>query len=216
MTQPSLTAQRRAEEKEQRRQSILDAAEHSIGRKGLDALTMGDIAEAARLSRGLVYVYFQDKIDLFNALAHQAMTELTSRFQAAVAAHEEGISQIRAVGHAYITFAYERPVLFEALARFETRELDPDEAEHHEAAMLGASHSTMETMIGAIAHGQADGSIRPDLDPAKTAVTLWGFIHGMIQVGSMKNAMLEQQFGFDSEALMGHAFEMADLMLRPS
>ena len=40
MTAPSITAQRRAEEKEQRRQSILDAAAVVVARKGVDALTM--------------------------------------------------------------------------------------------------------------------------------------------------------------------------------
>lgn len=213
MTQPSVTAQRRAEEKELRSQSMLDATERVLARKGFDALTMGDVAKEARLSRGLVYVYFQDKVDLLNALAFRAQTEITARFQAAVDAHERGLDQIRAIGRAYVRFAHERPVLFEALARFETRELDPAEAEHHAAAMLGASHGTMNLMLAAIAQGQADGSIRPALDLPKTAVTLWGFIHGMIQVGSMKGAMLEQQFGFDMDALMDHAFEMADLAL---
>ncbi|MEM6785006.1 MAG: TetR/AcrR family transcriptional regulator [Bacteroidota bacterium] len=216
MTAPSLTAQRRAEEKEQRRQSILDAAAAVIARKGVDALTMGDVAREARLSRGLVYFYFQDKLDLFDGLAHRAVASLSDRFRTAVSAHPTGFDQINAIGRAYVRFAHQRPVLFEALARFETRELDPTEAEHEQAATLDRSQDVMQVIVEAILRGQADGTIRTTLDPMKTAMTLWGFTHGMIQVGSMKNAMLEQQFGFDSEALMGHAFEMADLMLRPS
>jgi TetR/AcrR family transcriptional regulator len=216
MTHPDITAQRREEEKELRRRSILSAAATAVAEKGFDAITMGDIAKQARLSRGLVYFYFQDKVDLLNALAHEGMQELVSSFGAAVEAHEVGIDQIRAIGRAYVRFAHEHPVLFEALARFETRELDPEEAEHHEAAMMYVSNQTLRLMVEAIEHGRADGSIRPTLEPHKTAVTLWGFIHGMIQVGSMKGAMLEAQYGFDMEALMDHAFEMADLALVPS
>ncbi|MEM6783276.1 MAG: TetR/AcrR family transcriptional regulator, partial [Bacteroidota bacterium] len=64
--------------------------------------------------------------------------------------------------------------------------------------------------------GQADGTIRPGLDPMKTAMTLWGFTHGMIQVGAMKGAILEHGFGFDADALLDHAFETINLALAPA
>ena len=216
MTAPSITAQRRAEEKEQRRQSILDAAAVVVARKGVDALTMGDVAREARLSRGLVYFYFQDKLDLLDGLAHRAVASLADRFRAAVSAHATGFDQLNAIGRAYVQFAHERPVLFEALARFETRELAPAEAEHNEAAAMDRSQELMGLMVESILRGQADGSVRAGLDPMKTAMTLWGFTHGMIQVGAMKEAMLEQQFGFDADALLAHAFETINLALAPA
>ncbi|MEM6646949.1 MAG: TetR/AcrR family transcriptional regulator [Bacteroidota bacterium] len=215
MTAPHITAKRRSEEKRQRRQSILDAAAAVVRRKGLDALTMGDVAQEARLSRGLLYVYFKDKLDLANGLAHSAILNLTDRFRTAASAHTAGFDQVNAMGHAYVQFAQERPVLFESLARFETREADPDEADHEQAATLSVTHEAMQVMMRAITDGQADGSIRASLDPAKTAVTLWGFMHGMIQVSAMKHAMLEQAFGFGPSALMDHAFNMANLALTP-
>ncbi|MEO0743634.1 MAG: TetR/AcrR family transcriptional regulator, partial [Bacteroidota bacterium] len=201
--------------KEQRRQSILDAAAAVVARKGVDALTMGDVAREARLSRGLVYFYFQDKLDLLDGLAHRAVTSLADRFKAAASAHTIGFDQINALGRAYVQFAHERPVLFEAIARFETRELDPTEAEHNEAAALDRSQEVMEVMVASILRGQADGTIRTTLDPMKTAMTLWGFMHGMIQVAAMKGALLEHGFGFDADALLDHAFEMANLALAP-
>ncbi|MEM9997020.1 MAG: TetR/AcrR family transcriptional regulator [Bacteroidota bacterium] len=215
MTAPSLTAQRRAEEKEQRRQSILDAAAAVVARKGVDALTMGDVAREARLSRGLVYFYFKDKLDLFDGLAHRAVASLADRFRAAASAHTTGLNQIYAIGRAYVQFSHECPVLFEALARFETRELDPSETDLHEAATLDRSQDVMQVIVESILRGQADGSIRPGLDPMKTSMTLWGFTHGMIQVGAMKEAILEQQFGFDADALLDHAFETINLALAP-
>ncbi|MEM6337682.1 MAG: TetR/AcrR family transcriptional regulator [Bacteroidota bacterium] len=216
MTDPNLTAKRREEEKEQRRQSILDAAERGIALKGFDGLTMGDVAKEARLSRGLVYFYFQDKVDLFNGLAHRAIAELVDRFEEAVARHDAGHAQIKAIGQAYIQFAHSRPVPFAALARFETRQLNPKEVDHHAAAALQETKATLQVMMRAIQTGQADGSVRESLDPLMTAVSLWGFIHGMIQVAAMKGAMFEQNFGFDTSALMEHAFEMAGLALSPS
>ena len=57
-------AQRRLEEKERRRAEILDASEAVAGVVGWDNMTMDQVARKARLSRALLYVYFNDKSDL--------------------------------------------------------------------------------------------------------------------------------------------------------
>ena len=46
--------ERRREEKEMRRQSIIDAAEQVFAQRGFEVATMADIADQARLSRALV------------------------------------------------------------------------------------------------------------------------------------------------------------------
>ena len=55
---------RNDDEKLQRRNSILKAARKIILSKGYEKTTMDDIARAAQLSRGLLYVYFKDKDDI--------------------------------------------------------------------------------------------------------------------------------------------------------
>src|SRR5215831_7360176 len=76
----SYIAERRLEEKERRRAEIVDAAEAAGREVGLDALTMDDVARRARLSRALIYVYFQDRTDLMFGLAERAMQMLHQRF----------------------------------------------------------------------------------------------------------------------------------------
>src|ERR1044072_8324079 len=76
----SYIAERRLEEKERRRAEIVDAAEAAGREVGLDALTMDDVARRARLSRALLYVYFQDRSDLMFGLAERAMGMLHTRF----------------------------------------------------------------------------------------------------------------------------------------
>ena len=75
-------AERRLEEKERRRAEIVDAAEAAGREVGLDSLTMDDVARRARLSRALLYVYFQDRSDLMFGLAERAMQMLHARFVA--------------------------------------------------------------------------------------------------------------------------------------
>jgi len=59
------------EHKEQRRKQILDAAVRVFIRKGYEPATMKDIVEEAQMSRGWIYLYFQSKEEIFEALVEQ-------------------------------------------------------------------------------------------------------------------------------------------------
>ena len=56
---------------DERLQQILDAAAAVIIRVGYDKTTMNDIAKEAGASRGTVYLYFQGKEELFEALLYR-------------------------------------------------------------------------------------------------------------------------------------------------
>ena len=53
-----------------------------------------------------------------------------------------------------------------------------------------------------------DGSMRPDLDPLKVALSLWGQSAGILQIASNKGAMLEMMLGLKPEDLIAYSFEM--------
>lgn len=56
----------------EKRRQILDGARQVFFERGFDAASMGDIARAAGVSKGTLYVYFEDKVDLFASLVtHQ-------------------------------------------------------------------------------------------------------------------------------------------------
>src|SRR5918999_3433132 len=51
-----------------RRDQILDAAEQVLVRRGLAAATMAEVAEAASVAKGTVYLYFESKAELLAGL----------------------------------------------------------------------------------------------------------------------------------------------------
>lgn len=204
----SRIAERRQEEKEQRRAEIIDAAEAVFARKGVDAATMGDIATQARLSRGLLYVYFNDKDDLALAITQRGFHTLRTAFEEAVAEHALGIDQIRAMGEAYVRFSQTHPLYFDMVARFEGREIDPAEVESNEAACLGEGRQVIELMSATVQRGIDDGTIRSDQQPERIALSLWGFTHGIIQLLAMKASMLERQYGIGQQHFVDGAFDL--------
>ena len=106
-------AARRLEEKERRRNDILDAAERVASAAGLENLTMEQVAREARLSRGLLYVYFRDKDDLESGICARALTGLHDRFHALPTGSESGIERVVAMGRAYVAFAAKQKPVFE-------------------------------------------------------------------------------------------------------
>ncbi|BDZ69820.1 helix-turn-helix domain-containing protein [Methanobacterium petrolearium] len=56
---------RREREKEQRRNDIINAAEKLFFAKGYDDVSMNDIATEVELSKATLYLYFDNKEELF-------------------------------------------------------------------------------------------------------------------------------------------------------
>src|SRR5687767_8685117 len=96
---------RRDEEKEQRRLTILAAAEQIVAKRGWADTNFGEIAEATRLSRSLIYVYFPTKDELLAALVDRAKKSLAQRFHEAVADAKNGSDAVARIGAAYYRFS---------------------------------------------------------------------------------------------------------------
>jgi AcrR family transcriptional regulator len=211
----SYIAERRQEERDRRRSEIVDAAESLYAEVGWDAVTMDQVARRARLSRALVYVYFHDKADLHFALVERSLETLRGRFDAARKNRASGIAEVEAIGRAYLDFARELPHYFDACARFQAHASGDGKLPPNEMACVVAGHSVHEVMIGSLNRGIADGSIRADLgDPHVTALTLWAFSHGMIQIAAFKAGQMEHE-GIPVDVFVEHAFALALRSLRP-
>lgn len=207
-------AARRQEEKERRRAEILDAAERVAASVGIHDLTMDQVAREARLSRGLLYVYFHDRHDLQSGICERGLRDLHARFLAAAVAELDGLQQVRAMGRAYVAFARERPVHFEAMVHFEASDASAPDPDSNHAACLAAGARVHALMTEALDRGVCDGSIAATVgDPNAVAISLWAFMHGTIQIASMKRGVLAQH-GVSPDGLIDQALRMATIALQ--
>ena len=63
--------------KERRREELLDAARRVFAEKGFHEAKVGDIARAASIAKGTVYLYFPDKRSIFSELIDHLFLRLS-------------------------------------------------------------------------------------------------------------------------------------------
>jgi AcrR family transcriptional regulator len=111
---------------EQRRAAILDAALDVFARHGYHAASIDDIAQAAGVSKALIYEHFPSKRDLHAALLERHVGELFERLVRSAATSEPGEVRLQAGVDAFLGFVEERPQAFRMLFR---DAVEPDVAE---------------------------------------------------------------------------------------
>lgn len=202
-------AARRQEEKDRRRDAILDAAVAVAAAHGMADFTMDQVARKARLSRALLYVYFKDKHDILLGLADRAHDMLHERFAALCVRRHSGLKIVQGMGYAYVEFAQAEPEYFEALSNFAAHQPGKEDRNTNAARCLESGDRILAVMIQALDKGLSDGSIRADVGPpALVAIALWGFMHGIIQLITTKGEVLATR-GAPAKQLVDHAVLMA-------
>lgn len=195
------TEERKAREKEQRRNQIVDAAEDVIFSKGLEQATMDEIAEQAELSKGTLYLYFKNKTELYLAITQRGSNILNSRFAKVFAGDHDhsGIELIRLMGETYLDFVRKNPDYFKAFMFYESLS-DVEELRESEYAQTCEENrrDALNFMIRALQIGMQDGTVDDSYDPKELAVVIWSSTRGITTMSHMRG--------------IGHHFEVLDEM----
>jgi len=201
------TQERREREKEQRRLEIIHAAEKVFFSKGFESATMDDVASEAELSKGTLYIYFKSKEEIYLAIVLKAMKLLREMFEKAVEKESNGLCKVRAIGETYIKFNKEYPNYYKSLMFFSHLEIDENSFVGAELKAFVENKDVMEIFITVLKEGIEDGTIRNDIDPAKTAILLWGETSGVLQLFTLKGYALSSHFKIDPEDMVNYFLE---------
>jgi len=100
--------ERRAREKSETRDKILDAARELFLSEGYEGVTMRKVAEKIEYSPTAIYVYFADKEDLFRELCHEDFGRLAELFQSPNLPLSP-VDRLKCIGRSYVQFGVEFP-----------------------------------------------------------------------------------------------------------
>jgi AcrR family transcriptional regulator len=181
-------AERKERERELRRSTIIDAAEHVFFSKGIEASTMDEIADLAELSKGTLYLYFKSKAELYMAICGRGLTMLHDKFNADVESSKNGLDLLRSMAQSYFDFARDYPDHFKATLHYEMNHYEADALDSEVCAWCQTlGDGLFDLTIHAIQKGIDDGSIRALYPTRELAVMLWSSMRGIIQLYTMRH-----------------------------
>jgi AcrR family transcriptional regulator len=100
-----------------RREAILAAAEEVFARSGYHGAALDDIAQAAGISKALIYEHFASKRELHASLVNAHVEEIFQRLQASAATDRPGEDRLRGGIDAFLSFVEEHREAWRALFR---------------------------------------------------------------------------------------------------
>lgn len=180
--------ERKERERIERGEAIVDAAERIIFEKGFEEATMDDIAEEAELSKGALYLYFKNKMELYLAICQRGSDKLNAKFSRILALDHPGLELIRMMGEAYLEFVTRDPLYFRMFQYYEgIRDEEFLENSKFAGKCEENSREALTIMARALQIGMQDGSIDDSYDPKELAIIIWASSRGIVHLAHLKS-----------------------------
>lgn len=186
-------------ENEAREQRILDTAAELIIHYGYDKTTVSDIANAAGVSKGTIYLHFASKDELFEALLFREMWKYGEDWLAAVEADPQGGS----LGGVYknVLYALNHSPFMAAIFKQDPRILGNY---LHKPDNIFRSMQATSMRAEFVQAMQKVGAVRPDIDPAVVAHIIEMLALGLVTIAGFKEPAQRPPFEavFETIAVM--------------
>ena len=178
--------ERKEREKEQKKAMILEVAEEILLEKGLDQLNMAEVAERAEVSKGSLYLYFNNKTDLVLGICHKASNLMNDWTSKVLTEKKSGLEMVYQLGKNYLKFAIEHPEYYRVM-RFLENYKHSDQAKNSIYLDLCRQNRQQgfRVMVRAIQIGMHDGSIHTMYNAEKLALLLVSTSHGVVNMAYM-------------------------------
>ena len=191
--------ERKEREKEHRREEIIDAAQTVFFEKGLQVATMDEIAEAAELSKGTLYLYYKSKEDLYLAVMMRGMDVMYDKFEKVIRSNEPTIKIIAGLGEAYYEFFKENREYFRMLHFFENPQVHKQVSEEMLSACGQCNQKIWTLVVGLIQRGIDEGVIQKDISPMQAGVILWSNANGLMRQMDRDDDYWKEKMNIDLE-----------------
>jgi AcrR family transcriptional regulator len=153
------------------RTALLAAAERTVRERGVQDLSLRELAREIGVSHGAPRRHFPDRQALLDALAASGFERLGAELRAAAdGAGDEFQSRLEATAAAYIRFATADPALLDLMFASKHRETQPP--------LHDAMERAFAAMMELIVQGQASGLLQAG-DPESVGLVLFSTIQGI-------------------------------------
>ncbi len=186
---------------QEKRERILQAAIRVFAEKGFYATRVSEIAKAAGVADGTIYLYFENKDDVLISIFEDRINKLLEILQGVVEGPEALEDKIRRIVELQLGLLRGQRDLAEVVTvnlRQSSRLL-----KQYAAPLF---NKYLELIAGLIAQGQKEGLLRADVSPRLAARSLWGALDGIALTWALGDEP-------DPERLKRHAKQFSTIYL---
>ena len=159
-------------------EALIAATIALIEEKGVENVSVRDVARKAGVSSGAPFRHFASKTALLTAVAEQAISRLTAAVADALAEAGERspLEELRAIGRGYLRWATENPTHFQIVS---SRTLIDFQSS---ARLVDENEAIRLLMVDLIDRARACGELSADIDADDLMVTLRGLAYGLARL----------------------------------
>jgi AcrR family transcriptional regulator len=158
------------------RRALLEQAERTLRERGVEALSLRELARETGVSHGAPRRHFADRQALLDALAVAGFERLGAELRAGAGEAEEDFqARLQGTAAAYIRFATRDAALLELM--FAGKHRDPS------GALEEAAERAFAVLFELILQGQAEGALEAG-EPKRVGLVLFATIQGIVALVS--------------------------------
>jgi TetR/AcrR family transcriptional regulator len=207
-------AERKAREKNQRRNTILASAKRLILKHGVEGMSMNQLAESTELNKATLYLYFRDKDDLIDAVVYEGLVLLEKEYQQADRRARSGFEKVLHLARCTFAFYKQQPVYFYALNHQERRRVSERLETPFAAKGNEVASRVFARIAEAVRQGIAEGTIRVSIDINVFLVLLYAHVYGVMHTIYSKEDIYKDVFGLDPAIIESSALEVIEFYLK--
>jgi TetR/AcrR family transcriptional regulator len=200
------TAERRARERAQRRQEILDAARQVFFARGFHSPTMDDVAAGAEVSKGTIYLYFESKEEILALLLLEGLDllldEMETAHEAAGPIPEEALG---ALARAYLHFSQANPSYFRLIMAFDRGRFEGAISGELYKQVLDRSLRGLDLLARTIEDGTGAGAFAVE-DAWRAAGSVWAAVNGVLVL--MAHPLRQRMLQTDLDTMFGVTLDL--------
>lgn len=154
------------------RERIRRIAERHMADRGMAALSLRAIAAEMGWTAASLYRYYDSKAALLAATRAAAYNRFSDRIETAHASSDDLWARSRAIGEAYVAFAFDEPAAYKLIFAYEQDEAD--KSDELRAAERRSQRTLTDYATEMVAAGLLEG------DPEILAHVYWASLHGLV------------------------------------
>lgn len=164
-----------------RQQEIVDCARRIITSKGVENLTIAELAKELKLTQGAIYRHFKSKKEIVDLLIDDIEKTLLEAVEQAVNVSDKPLEKLEGIFSAHLSYASQRKGVSFIVIN-ETLSLKDKSLQKK---MLGAIHKYLDKISGILLEGQKSGLFRKSINTTAGSIAFFGMVQSMVTVWAL-------------------------------